>query len=375
MSLSNFESRFMKKVLFQLVLHLFSVIGFAQVLLPVTNLETVVYENDTVLLAWDMPDNHGGSPMTLSWLKNDSVNSLLQYGHDSYVGNRYDTLDLRPFVGWNIESIAFYKVSNWTHAVYIWEQKRGEDMHVLYSQEVPEEAPIGLNTIILEENLQIEPSTQYWFAIRVIHQGQQGYQYPIGVVQNEQGVEGKSNLYMDPYVNAWETIPYGFQVWMRVCSVDSSNGMKMHKNSHENQPLTGYRVYRNGESINDIPYSFVTYFEDTEFAKGIDVEYCVKAVYGDEESEPVCASATISDIEEDREEDGITISPNPTNGLVSIEGATVAEVRIFNTLGQLVKTVRNTNKIDMDNLPEGFYLLRIKATDDCMHVGRVMLCK
>ncbi len=64
--------------------------------------------------------------------------------------------------------------------------------------------------------------------------------------------------------------------------------------------------------------------------------------------------------EENHEELGrITLSPNPTNGLVHIEGTTVSEVRVYNTIGQLVKTAQNTNEVNLRGLPQGVYLLRI----------------
>jgi hypothetical protein len=55
----------------------------------------------------------------------------------------------------------------------------------------------------------------------------------------------------------------------------------------------------------------------------------------------------------------LTLSPNPTSGLVRIAGANAAEVQVYNTLGQLLKTVRSTNEISLEGLPQGVYTLRI----------------
>jgi len=57
--------------------------------------------------------------------------------------------------------------------------------------------------------------------------------------------------------------------------------------------------------------------------------------------------------------DGITVSPNPTRNLVHIEGATVAEVQVYNVLGQRLNTMMNTNECDLKGLPQGIYTLRI----------------
>ena len=132
------------------------------------------------------------------------------------------------------------------------------------------------------------------------------------------------------------------------------------QSNKDDQSLTGYRVYRDGVHIKEIPYSFVTYFTDTEFTRETDVEYCVTAMYGEEESDPVCATASITGVADEFGDDGISISPNPTNGLVHIEGAEVSEIQVYNTMGQLMKTVQNTNEIDLSGLMPGVYSLRIK---------------
>ena len=47
------------------------------------------------------------------------------------------------------------------------------------------------------------------------------------------------------------------------------------------------------------------------------------------------------------------------------------EVQVYNAYGQLVKTVRGTNEIDVAELVEGVYLLRITDTEGKNHVARV----
>ena len=136
--------------------------------------------------------------------------------------------------------------------------------------------------------------------------------------------------------------------------------------------LLGYRVYRNGDLIAEIPYTFQTYFTDSEFTRGFEAEYCVTAVYGDVESEPVCATVTMTGVNE-AGNDGIAVSPNPTNGLVRIEGATATEVRVYNALGQLLKTARNTNEINLKGLPQGVYLLRITDEDGAVMTKKLVV--
>lgn len=51
--------------------------------------------------------------------------------------------------------------------------------------------------------------------------------------------------------------------------------------------------------------------------------------------------------------------PNPATDIVHIQGVDAAEIQVFNTMGQLVKTVKGMNEIDVSELPNGAYLLRV----------------
>ena len=55
----------------------------------------------------------------------------------------------------------------------------------------------------------------------------------------------------------------------------------------------------------------------------------------------------------------ITLSPNPTTGIVRIDGEKATEIQVLNALGQLVKTVQNTNEVNLHGLPQGIYLMRV----------------
>lgn len=69
------------------------------------------------------------------------------------------------------------------------------------------------------------------------------------------------------------------------------------------------------------------------------------------------------------------VYPNPATGLIYIEGVEVAQVQLFNTLGQKVKTVLGNNEVNVDDLPQGMYLLRIMAADGTSHVVRVAVSR
>lgn len=339
----------------------------AREILPVTNLEVATYDNDTVFLTWSLPKGFDSLPMVLSWTRSDTVEDQIQYGMDSYMAQLYDTHDLANFQGWKMDAVTIQKVCNWKHVLYVWKQEHNQEMEELYVQAIPEEVPLGEYSIKLDEDLYIEPNTRYFFGIRAFWESGKDRAYPFAV-DNGPAAVGKGLFLKDnsgtEWLDASNLLFCNF--WLQVLIRDPNRVVYETKDNNLN--LTGYRIYCNGELINEIPYSFVTYFKDTEFTKGVDVEYCVTAVYGNEESEPVCATATITGVYETTTEDNIVLTPNPTTGIVHIKGTAVAEVLVYNALGQLVKTVRNAIEIDLGHLPAGVYFATItdKAGKKCV---------
>ena len=71
----------------------------------------------------------------------------------------------------------------------------------------------------------------------------------------------------------------------------------------------------------------------------------------------------------------LSVWPNPATEAIHIEGLEVAEVKVYNALGQLVKTVRDANEIPVAGLAEGVYLMRITDIEGKKHVARVAVKK
>ena len=56
--------------------------------------------------------------------------------------------------------------------------------------------------------------------------------------------------------------------------------------------------------------------------------------------------------------------PNPATDFVHVQGIDADEIQVFNAMGQLVKTVRSTNQIDVSDLIDGTYILRVIGNID-----------
>ena len=364
----------MKKALLLFGMLALSCIGFAQVSQPISHLEVQVLDNDRAFLTWNLPNGCDTVPMTLSWITSETNDGgSTQAGFDDIFGHLYNSSDLRSLVGWSVDTISFYKTTLWTYRICVWKRPDGESMQLIYSQlaQINDSIMAAWCDIPLDTTILVEEHTDYWFGVRATREeGQTGPFFPIPFDRGP-AVTGKGDLFMPDLVH-WTPMQIGYNAMIKATL---SNSSRKGKQSNEQEMCSGYRIYRDGSLIKEIPYGFVTYFTDTEFTRETDVEYCVTAMYGEEESESVCATATITGIGDTATNDDITVLPNPTNGLILIEGATVAEVLVYNTIGQLVKTVGNTNEIDMCHLPEGMYFLRITAKDGRLHVGKITVSK
>jgi hypothetical protein len=67
----------------------------------------------------------------------------------------------------------------------------------------------------------------------------------------------------------------------------------------------------------------------------------------------------------------ISVYPNPAKEKVTIDGIEVAEVQVYNAVGQLVKTVQGSNEINVSGLAEGVYLLRITDAEKKVYTNKI----
>lgn len=75
---------------------------------------------------------------------------------------------------------------------------------------------------------------------------------------------------------------------------------------------------------------------------------------------------------EENENNIAKLHPNPTTGLVRIDGEDVREIQVINLLGQCVKTAQDTNEVSLEDQPQGLYLLRITAKDGKVFSDKVV---
>lgn len=81
--------------------------------------------------------------------------------------------------------------------------------------------------------------------------------------------------------------------------------------------------------------------------------------YSFEQTEDIELVAHFSGMGLDETEQDFSFYPNPTNDRVKIDGIMPTKVQVYNTLGQLIKTERKSNEINIGDLPQGLYFLNV----------------
>ena len=148
-----------------------------------------------------------------------------------------------------------------------------------------------------------------------------------------------------------------------------------------NDGFTGYYLYRkdgDGEyrRIKLLGASAVSYTDNTAVQEG-DYYYRLYAYYRDLDclSAPANRMYYPNDFElhvyysptgVEENESQVKVYPNPTKHLVTIEAEDMIEVSVYNALGQCVmqkEVSGHQTTIDLQNVSEGLYLLRVKTED------------
>ena len=345
---------------------------------PVRNLEASVDGSDKVFLTWDFPEEAAHGEMTVTWsnmVHHDWAGTHPACSWDMM--QHFEPMDVRSLSGWKIESITcmtpvidpIYNNPDGEFYVKVWKGE-AQNLELMCQQLINE--PVGgeYQNVPLNDDVFVEEGQDLWIGLY----GDQPFTYPWPIDDYTHAPDSKGfilELYneVDGECVPYEWIDYFGLYSGNVCisatlsSPDAAITAK--ENPGRENRLTGYKIYRNGNLIKTIPYPFMTYFTDTHYSKELDVEYCVTAVYGEEESEPACLTATLEGVQEETLD--VSLFPNPANGQVTVTAEDIRRVEIRNLLGQKVATLDGNGSesvtLDLSNLPKGVYLVTVKDTE------------
>jgi hypothetical protein len=128
--------------------------------------------------------------------------------------------------------------------------------------------------------------------------------------------------------------------------------------------LSGYRIMKDGMLLETVQHPL---FEYTDLDVDFDEThvYIVVAVFDDgceRASEPLSVTVHWDAVQENVKE--AKVYPNPAKDMLQVEGAGLAQVEVFNIMGQSVLRVgENFEAIDISRLQNGIYFVRLKTND------------
>ena len=141
-------------------------------------------------------------------------------------------------------------------------------------------------------------------------------------------------------------------------------------------------IYKDEEPIAEIPYTGTMHYE---FFDNLVENQCggygywVTSVYVKSnetcESTDEAVSITVTDVEENADSK-VQVYPNPTNGLLNIEGQGTMHISISNLLGQKLQetTTEGTTVIDLSRYEAGSYFISVE-TESSISIQKVNLWK
>ena len=315
-------------------------------------------QNGTVyaLLSWD-------NPVEGVWYHYDQEPVLGSVDISGLWGIKIPSDTLSHYLGCYITKIRFYKTGCTEHGGNI-------NVNIFFGGET---AP---QTLVWYSHIEIEPGPDEWVEFNNIFIGDGIVEnLPIWIMMETDSIpaaycptsgnpDGRwagdySSGYYDYYAQTGQGGDWLIQVFFDPLA-------------KEDNDVDHFNIYR-GVSLDAMERIAETnrfarfYWDDLANEPG-DYYYRLTASYDDG-----CESAYALDVDnpendfvhifvtavDEHEGNHVMLYPNPTNGLVRINGVKVAELQVCNLLGQLVKTDQNTNEIDLKGLPEGVYLLRI----------------
>jgi hypothetical protein len=83
-----------------------------------------------------------------------------------------------------------------------------------------------------------------------------------------------------------------------------------------------------------------------------------------------------TDINTPQQNEDVKIFPNPTTGIVNINGCEYCKVEVFDLLGKLMhRQVKLNNPVDFSFLPDGVYLMKISDEKRLLTIGKIIKCR
>jgi hypothetical protein len=134
----------------------------------------------------------------------------------------------------------------------------------------------------------------------------------------------------------------------------------------------GYRI-----SKNDVVLETVTvpeFTETGEFEDGETYTWEIVTVCEENESDPVTVMTKANCVAINELANSVSIYPNPTTGMITVDAAGFVKVEIYNPVGQLMET-KTVKTFDVSTYNTGIYFFKVYDNNNNNVTKRVMITK
>ncbi|MDR2083530.1 MAG: T9SS type A sorting domain-containing protein [Bacteroidales bacterium] len=256
-----------------------------------------------------------------------------------------------------INFVPYYpSVANFTLHIYQGATSVTNPGTLVYEQAVTQSlVEEAYNEVILTEPYEIDVTKELWVGYRVVTTSN----HPAGCDAGPR-VADKGDLM---YYNG---------LWSNLYALTGSVSANWNVEAFVETPVYEifYDIYREGTLIaNNV--SGEQYIDDVVTLPNGIYEYCVVAVHPNCESEEVCVDVTIDlGIET---HSTFKLYPNPADDVINIEGINIANVTVYNSVGQLVAKYGAVNAINVASYKTGIYFFNITTVDGNIERVRVVV--
>lgn len=303
------------KILLTLILSISTLVLFSQNLIPPSNLEAEVVNENDVDLTWAMPDTT--ADIMLTWASGTNTTSIGLGGAGSFsVAAKWTPEEIEDLEGAYITSVnLFLAAENTDYTLKVWEGDNAETL--VYEQEIINFQTGDFTTISLEEAVEVNTSQELWVGYEM---NTEGFSYPAGLdgttsdpgsgdmiyyeeqwssMANVYGIVGNWNiiayLSFTPQNSPTTFSPVAFSHYETSNSLVQSDRQEVFtlSSDRDNPVFEGYNVFRGDVQLNEDLVT-ETSFSDANVSDGF-YQYGVQAIYDSGESNIITTPVQIGD--------------------------------------------------------------------------------
>ena len=307
-------------------------------------------DDGSVNIHWVQPNNK----VNLSYIENESESKFISRKSETplIAAIYFKEGELSGYEGYSLTSASGFFMQATTAApqIRLVAIQNGER---IYEQDITQINSVAWTHFEIDEPVLIDATKDLYLGFEVFDQ-------TIIFLTYDDGIDGRANMVSQDNGTTWATTTSLLDNTYNKNLLIKGTLEKVGESTDIDPRIYGYRVYRNGQIINDMTKA--NNFRDLS-APETEITYSVATFYEDQtESESVEVTIDATSSIGKLNVANVSVYPNPANDFIYIEGE-FTHVSISNLNGILVKSAINTNKIEVSELAPGIYTLSVEKTD------------